>query len=132
MARGGDAIGGVRVEGLRQLVRELETLGVEVGDLKDAFAAIARKGADLAASFAPQRTGRLRASIRGNRAKNKAVVRAGSARLVPYAGVINYGWRRHRIKPANFMQRADEAMRPTAAAELESAINRLISEKGLT
>lgn len=122
--------GGVRVTGLNKVVRDLQALGLELDDLKDAFAGIAADGARLAAGFAPKRSGALAASIRGNRAKNKAVVAAGRAR-VPYAGPINYGWRKRRIAPALFMQKADEAMRPRALAELEQAIDRKIRERGL-
>lgn len=122
--------GGVRIQGLNRMVRDLQALGLDVEDLKDAFAPIAAEGARLAAGFAPNRTGRLAASIRGNRAKAKAVVTAGRAR-VPYAGPINYGWRKRGIAPAMFMQKADEAMRPRALAELEQAINRKIRERGL-
>jgi len=123
--------GGVRVEGLSKLVRDLEAVGVGVDDLKDAFADIAAKGARLAASFAPQRTGALADSVRGNRAKSKAVVAAGSAR-VPYAGAINYGWPARNIKPVGFMQKADLAMRETAVTDLERAVERLIAAKGLS
>lgn len=138
--------GGVRVEGLNRVVRDLQSLGLELDDLKDAFAEIASEGARLASSFAPKRSGALAASVRGNRAKNKAVVAAGKAR-VPYAGPINYGWpegqrnlrakpRRRGgwpigIQPSEFMQRADEAMQPRALAELDRAIVKRIQERGL-
>lgn len=122
--------GGVRVEGLNKLVRDLQKLGLEVDDLKEAFGEIASKGAEIAASFAPKRSGALAASIRGNRAKNKAVVMSGKAR-VKYAGAINYGWPRRNIKPARFMQRADEYMRPFALDMLDEAIAKKIRERGL-
>ena len=78
-------------------------------------------------------------------AKNKAVVSAGKAR-VAWAGSNNYGWpspSKYQGKPrvrggwpvgivgSSFMQRADEAMRPRAIAELEQAIDKKIREKGL-
>lgn len=122
--------GGIRVEGLTPLVRNLLALGLELDDLKDAFAEIADEGANLAAGFAPRRSGALAGSIRGNRAKNKAVVSAGKAR-VPYAGPINYGWPRRGISAALFMQRADRAMQPRALREITDAINDQIKRKGL-
>src|ERR1700741_5068955 len=123
--------GGVYVEGLREMVRDLQTLGGgELEDMKDAFGQTAAQAANLAASFAPRRTGRLQASIRGDRAKNKATVRAGGAR-VPYAGAVNYGWPRRGIRAARFMQRADEKIRPTVADDLEAAIVKLIADRGL-
>lgn len=122
--------GGVRIEGLTQLTKNLQELGLDLDDLKDAFGAIADQGARLASSFAPKRSGLLAATVRGNRAKNKAVVSAGRAR-VPYAGAINYGWPSRRIEASSFMQRADERMRPVALAELDRAISRKIQQKGL-
>lgn len=122
--------GGVRVTGLTAVVRALLELGLEVDDLKAAFSAIAAEGARRAAGFAPRRTGRLAADIRGNRAKSKAVVTAGRA-SVPYAGPINYGWPARNIAPAGFMQKADEAMQPFALKQLEDEINRQITRRGL-
>lgn len=121
---------GFRVEGLNKLTRDLSALGLDVEDLKGAFAPIAAEGARLAASFAPKRTGALAGSIRGNRAKNKAVVAAGRAR-VPYAGPINYGWPKRGIAPSGFMQRADEAMRPKALSMLDDAIAARIRARNL-
>lgn len=122
--------GGVRIEGLNRIIRDLQQLGLEIDDLKEVFGKIAAEGARLASSFAPVRTGALAASIRGSRAKNKAVIMAGRAR-VPYAAPINYGWPRRNIRGAEFMQRADEAMRPRALEALETAIAQKIRERGL-
>lgn len=121
---------GVRVEGLNKVIRSLVTLGVDVDDLKDGFAAIAAKGAELAARFAPHRSGALAGTVRGNRAKNKAVVTAGRAR-VKYAGPVNYGWPRRNIKADRFMQRADEALQPQAVEMLEAALAEAIKRQGL-
>ena len=123
--------GGVRVEGLNAITRGLIQMGLDVEDLKDAFGSIAEQGARLAAEFAPHRTGRLARAVRGNRSKNKAIVRAGLRSTTPYAGVINYGWPAHNIRASEFMQRADEAMRPFALDELERAINDRIRRRGL-
>jgi hypothetical protein len=139
--------GGVRVEGLTKLTRDLQSLGVDIDDLKDAFADIADEGARLATGFAPKRSGRLAATVRGNRAKNKAVVSAGR-KAVPYAGAINYGWpagkrvwdnsRRKSggypkgIRASMFMQKADEAMKPKALDTLNKNIADIIRRKGLS
>lgn len=122
--------GGVRVTGLNSTVRALEKLGLDVDDLKAAFGPIAAEAADIAAGYAPRRTGALAASIRGNRSKNKAVVAAGRAR-VPYAGPINYGWKKRGINPSGFMQKADEEMQPKALDMLEDAIGSAIRRRGL-
>lgn len=136
---------GFKVEGLSALVRDLQAVGVEVDDLKDAFSDIARDASVLAAHFAPHVSGQLAASVRGNRAKSKAVVTAGRA-SVPYAGPVNYGWGtlatnyihgRYAggIKGAAagsfFMQRASDVMEPVAVRRLEAEINETIRRKGL-
>ena len=122
--------GGVRVEGLNQLTRNLIELGLEIDDLKEAFGGISAEAAQVAAGFAPKRTGRLAASVRGSRAKNKAVVMAGRASVV-YAGPINYGWPARKIAASGFMQKADEVMAPKALQALEDAIESKIKSKGL-
>lgn len=121
--------GGFKVEGLSQTVRDLQALGLEVEDLRAAFSKIASEGAAVAARHAPVVSGRLRGSIRGNKAKSKAVVAAGSKAKVPYAGVINYGWPRRNITASGFMQKADAEMRPQAIEMLEDEINKQIRKR---
>lgn len=120
---------GVRVENLTATVRALQAIGVEVQDLKEVFAGIAAEGARLASAAAPRRTGRLQGSIRGNRAKNKAVILAGRAR-VPYAGPINYGWPRRKIRAALFLQKADAQLAESAPRMLEDGIQRVMTKNG--
>jgi len=120
----------VKVEGLNQTLTALQRFGVEVADLKDVMADIAAEGARLASSFAPKRSGRLAATIRGNKAKAKALVIAGRAR-VPYAGAINYGWPARDIGPALFMQKADKQLAPRAVEMLDKGIDQVISKVGL-
>ena len=123
--------GGLRITGLTQVVRALKEIGLEVDDLKDAFAAIAKEAADRAASHAPKVSGRLAGNIRGNRAQSKAVVIAGRS-SVPYAGPINYGWPARNIPANPFMQRADEEMRDRSVELLEDGINTAIRKRGLS
>ena len=120
----------VQVEGLRPLLRDLERLGVEISDLKATFKAIATKGADLAKSFTPVRTGALRASIRPSNRKNAAYVIAGDRRH-PYARVNNYGWPARGYKASHFLQKADAVVGPQATKDLETAIQRWITQLGL-
>lgn len=120
-----------RVEGLSRLIRQLEQVGGDVEDVKDVMAGIADKGARLAAGFAPRRSGALAASIRGNRAKGKAVVTAGRASTTPYAAVINWGWPNRGIPASGFMQRADRALQPIALRDLDEGLARAIHARGL-
>lgn len=122
--------GGVRVDGLSKVVAQLKAFGLEIDDLKTAFAALAAEGAAAVARHVPRRSGRLSSSVRGNRAQSKAVVRAGGA-AVPYAGPINYGWRARHIEPANYMQKGDAELQPTAVKRLEAEIEAQITRKGL-
>jgi len=121
---------GFRVQGLTAVVRDLKAMGLEVDDLKDAFSEIAKEGAEVAARFAPRKSGRLAGDIRGNRAQSKAVVTAGRA-SIPYAGPINYGWPARNITGSGFMQKASDEMQPVAIQRLESEINEQIRRKGL-
>lgn len=118
------------MEGLSKTVRALQGLGLEVDDLKAAFSTIATEAADAITDKVPRRTGRLAASIRGNKAKSKAVVRAGRA-AVPYAGAINYGWPKRGIAPSLYMQRGEQEYTPKAVNRLEEEIESAIRRKGL-
>lgn len=130
MARTGTS--SVKITGVNRLVRNLQAAGVDVGDLKDVFADVARMGARTASHLAPRgESGRLAADIRGNRAKNKAVITAGR-KSVPYAGPINYGWPKRNIKASMFMQRADRAVAPFALRRLNLGLDRVITKRGLS
>lgn len=122
---------GFYVEGLSQVIRDLHAIGVEVEDLKGAFSKLAELGANIAEAAAPKLTGALAASIRGNRAKSKAVVTAGRA-SVPYAGVQNYGWPAHNISPSGFLERADQQLQHRAIGILEAEINQQIRRRGMS
>lgn len=119
---------GYQVEGLNQVVRALQELGVETDDLKEAFSTIAAEGGRVMAGFVPQRSGRLASSVRGNRAKSKAVVTVGRA-SIPYAGAIQWGWPKRGIRPSGFFEKTDAVMSPRALQMLETEINRIIREK---
>ena len=122
----------IKVEGLTRLTRDLEKLGIELSDLKDAMAKLADMGAQAAIRHAPKRTGALAASIRGNRAKSKAVVTGGRGKTTGYAGVINYGSPTRGIAAERYMQKADADVAPHIIPTLTADIDRLIREKGLT
>lgn len=119
---------GYRVTGLREVVRALEKVGVDIQDLKDVFAEIADRGARAVEAHVPRKTGRLAGDVRGNRAKSKAVVAAGRS-SVPYAGPINYGWPDRNIAPAEFMQRGEADLEPVAIQLLEDGVNNKIKEQ---
>jgi hypothetical protein len=119
----------VAVQGMREMIRDLIKAGVDVEDVKDALAEVAKVGAYVAANLAPRRSGALVATIRGNRAKGKAVVTAGRAR-VRYAGAINYGWPKRNIRPAHFLQKTDKVMETRAPEIFEEEIEKIFKKYG--
>lgn len=116
---------GVKITNLRETVRDLERLGVEVEDLKEAFGAISRDVAAEASGIVPVASGALRASIRIARTKNKAVVRAGTAGT-PYAAAINYGWPDRGIAPTEFLTGPANDNQDDHVRKLEANLEALI------
>jgi len=121
---------GVYVSGLREITRGFEKAGVDVEELKDVMGKVASEAADSMQAFVPTRTGALRASVRGNRAKGKAVVTAGKAR-VPYAAPIQWGWAKRGIKPAKFVERTDDVMETRSVQILEQGWADIAERNGL-
>lgn len=122
---------GVYITGLREITKAMEKAGVDVEELKDVMGGIATEATQVMQPFIPSRSGALRASARGNRAKGKAVVTIGKART-PYAGAINYGWPRRGIKPANFVARTDSIMDTRVVEMLEAGWAKIAERHGLT
>lgn len=103
-----DDFGPIRVEGLRELRKQLKAAGQSYADLKGVGLDAARIVSDAAKPIAPHLTGRLAGSIRPAGQAKGAVVRAGSAGI-PYAGVIHFGWPAHSISPQPFLYEAADA-----------------------
>jgi len=122
---------GIRVQGIREVERALLDLGVDLADLKRVYGNIATEAANLAASFAPKRTGALARSIRGSKARNYARVTIGNLRQVPYAGAINWGWPAHNIAGAHFVERTDEVMKPRSLGLLQRELQHLIDKAAI-
>jgi len=121
---------GVRVSGLNELVRGFQRAGTEVDDLKSVFSGIAGEAAGIVRKRVPKLTGKLAGTVRGNRAKAKAVVTIGRAR-VRYAGPINYGWPARNIRAAHFVHKSDAAIAARAVSMLDDGIDQLLREVGL-
>lgn len=120
----------VQVTGLKETVKSLKRFGVEVSDLKAAFKRIGERVANEAKTLAPTKTGKLAGSVRAAQQQNKAVIRAGGARL-PYAGVIHYGWPAHGIEPHPFLTDAIDSNRGESIAMLEQELKDLIQKLDL-
>lgn len=124
-----DSRSGVRIVGLKEAIRDLERAGVELSDLKAAFKRIGQNVADDAKTNVNSQSGRLAASIRPSNTKNKAVVRAGSAR-VPYAGVIEYGGYNNIGEQMN-LNDAVEDNQQSSVDELEAELEAMVRRLGL-
>lgn len=120
----------VQVNGLKETIRSLKRFGVEVKDLKAAFKRIGDKVATDARTLAPSTSGRLAGSVRAAQQQNKAVIRAGGAK-VPYAGVIHYGWPARNIEPHPFLTDAISDNRTTSIQMLEQELGSLIRKLDL-
>ncbi|WP_158697896.1 hypothetical protein [Streptomyces prunicolor] len=106
------------------VVESLEGFSVKASDLQNAFQRIAGTIDRSAHGLVPKLSGRLAASIKPSKAKSKATVRAGGAR-VPYAGVQNYGMY-HNIQAKFFMNKALEQNEARSVAEIERELDSLI------
>lgn len=105
-------------------------MGVEVEDLRDAFARIGEEVKPDYQAATPHRSGRLAGDYRVSKAKGKANLYVGRA-SIPYAGPINYGWAARNIEPSNFVARGDAVAAPKAARSLEEEISRLVQNLNL-
>ena len=121
---------GVHVEGLRDKVRALEAAGVEVEELKEVMGGIAAEAAEILAGFIPTDTGRLRGTVRPNKAKGSAVVTVGRA-SVPYAGPIIYGWPKRNIRSTDAIEQTDRIMETKAVEMLEAGFQTIMERHGL-
>jgi hypothetical protein len=117
----------VEVEGARELRASMKRAGEDLGDLKDAHAEVASYVAVAARSAAPVVSGRLAATIRGNRAAASAVVKAGGA-AVPYAGPIHWGWAARGIAPNEFLAATAAETEPHWTETYLAAIERIVAK----
>lgn len=142
-----DGTAGVYVSGLREVNRSLEKAGVDVAELKTVMGGIAAEATRVMQPFIPAgKTGNLRQSARGNKAKGKAVVTIGKAR-VPYAGAIQWGWGKQHsnykhgryarkgtrggYKGAHFIEKTDDVMETRVAQMLEDGWADIAERHGL-
>ncbi len=94
---------GFEVEGINKLRRALVKLDAEAReDFKQAGFDAATIVAKEAQRLVPKRTGKLGKTIRAGRVVSGAKVSAGK-KLVPYAGVIHFGWAKRNIRPQPFL-----------------------------
>lgn len=117
------------VEGVREVIRSLERLGVAVADMKAVFKNIGNRVVSDAQRLVPRKSGALYNTIKASNTKNKSIVRAGSAR-VPYAGVQEYGGY-NNIEEHGFLRGAVEKNQETSRELMDDGLADLIRKYGL-
>jgi len=116
----------VRVTGLRDLVRNLERAGVAAEDIKEVMGEAGEIVARRAITLAPSRTGKLKANIRASKAKTKASIKAGSAR-VPYARFVYFG--RYNAEKGGLYQKENPFLFDAVRATRTQVFNKI--EEGI-
>lgn len=127
----------IRVSGVAAVVSTLTRFGQKTGDLKRAFEKISARIKQDAIPLTPHATGRLAASIRQGKGKNRATVRAGGNSRMShgggvYAPIAHYGTYTHESKGRRpFLTTALNMNRGYAKDQIEDEINSIISNMGL-
>lgn len=118
----------IGVEGHRELRKAVRQLGDKevTAELKEAHKETAAVVVPPARRDAPVRSGRLSASIKPSSTVSGAIVRAGTAKGVPYAGAIHFGWPKRGIEPNEFLFRAAGKTSDTYRAIFEERISALV------
>jgi len=124
-----DLEGGLKVEGLSAVQRDLRKLGGDLDLNKTEFLATNKRVAELviggSKKFVPVLTGALAESIRNASTKKSAKVRVGDKSGVPYAGPIHFGWPNRRIKPQPFIYEAIDGRRAEVAMLYAERLNQI-------
>lgn len=118
--------GSVEIQGIKRLLRDAERVGVAAEDLKELTYRLATPIAALAKTLAPHETGRLASGIKSSRSKRKVMVRVGSAKRLPYAGVNHWG--RDGSSGPRWLSQAEETLRPRTFAGIGEGIKELLDK----
>lgn len=147
----GDTGGSIKVEGLRQVIRQLESLGADKTELVDMNMRAAETLMAAARPLVPiykgnrgangnlyqyKSGGALLGSLRASKAKGYAQVSMGNARVV-YANPIHWGWFEDKewfiqknILPNKFLYRALSNVLPKIMAEYDRDLQALFDKYG--
>jgi hypothetical protein len=126
--------GGVKVEGLAKVRRDLKKMSDDVDYRAMEFLPVNKTIADAVAgdakSYVPVLTGALSGTIRAAATKTSARVRAGF-KSVPYAGPIHFGWPARFIKPQPFFYDAIDKRRGEIKDRYDKLVKDLIKKYDL-
>ena len=119
----------IKVEGIRELSRDAIKFGVSLSDMTQFNMRMAKPIQTLAKQLAPRgKTGKLVAGIKPIRSKLSISVAVGSEKLLPYAGVVHYGY---RTSPGNFfLSEAERKLRAKTLAGYDKEIQDLLRKQG--
>lgn len=112
----------VRVSGLRDLVRNMERAGVDAQDIKDVMEDAGTIVARRASWLAPRRTGAMANNVRVSKAKTKASIKVGSAR-VPYARYVYFG--KYNAAKGGLYQKANPFLYTAINATRKEVFNKI-------
>lgn len=119
----------VKVEGLNRVLRKLNAAGADAENMRQLMHSLGNMV--IGRTDVPRRTGTLAATLRSGKGKTKAVVRAGYATRVPYAGVIHYGWPARNIKAQPYLTDALQKSKAQVFTALEAGIDDLLRKNNL-
>ncbi len=121
---------GVKVVGLREAIKALQAVGVPDNEIKLAGQQSGEAVANEARSLVPVRSGKLRDTIRVNKAVRKVTISAGNNRSngVPYANPIHWGWFKRNIVPQPFFVKAIGITRNEVYNNYLRQLDRLMAE----
>jgi HK97 gp10 family phage protein len=132
----GEYGGMLRIEGAREVQRELRGLGDDTkNELKPVHLKAAQIVADAAARKAPTRTGRLRESVRAAAriSGGRVVFGGGRGRMgIEYGGPIHFGWVDRRIQPQPFVYDVLDVRRQEVLNVYADEMQKLIKRHDLT
>lgn len=126
MARAGHTLVQVDRQDMRALRRRLKTIEGGLAELKEEHRWVAGYVQGRAAPGTPRRTGALASTGRSSGTNTSSIVRYGSARRVPYAAPIHYGWPARHISPSEWVINAAQRSEPVWLGHFNQAIEQLV------
>jgi hypothetical protein len=113
------------VQGADELSRALRRMSDRLDDMEGTHASAGEKIATVARAIVPRVSGALAESIEVETTADGSAVVAGSD-LVPYAGVINYGWPDRNIDAQPYLDDAQAAAGDDAVQVYDDRIDDLV------
>lgn len=120
---------GIKVKGYRDAIKALQAIGVPDKEIKQAGNEAGEIVAKEARALVPVRSGKLRDSIKVNKALKNVVIKAGNERSIPYANPIHWGWFKRNIKPQPFFVKAIGITRDDVYQQYYKNVEKLLLSK---